>query len=74
MRERTAALVSAFGLIVALTGCSVEGYTAHNAIRRCADHGGLVEIYHDAWDQHAKCINGVVIKSVNQRPVVDKGQ
>lgn len=68
---KTKLLIGASLLTAVLAGCSVEGYTARNAIAKCEQHGGLAEIYNDLSSQHAKCADGLIAQYVDQRPAVE---
>lgn len=64
----TAALIGASLLTVMLAACSkVENYVVIAAQTKCANHGGLHEIYQDAWAWHAECSDGFIAKSVQER-------
>lgn len=54
-----------------LWGCSVQGHTARQAIAKCATHGGLQEIYNDAFSQHAVCFDGTIMQYVSRPPGVE---
>ncbi|CAG0966137.1 hypothetical protein MTYP_01003 [Methylophilaceae bacterium] len=69
--SKRTALIGASILTAVLAGCSVEGYTARNAITKCQQHGGLVEIYNDFPSQHAKCADGSIMQYVDRRPAVE---
>lgn len=65
------ALIGSSMFTAVLAGCSVEGYTARNAITKCEQHGGLAVIYNDLTSQHAKCADGSIMQYVDGRPTVE---
>lgn len=69
--SKRTALIGASILTAMLAGCSVEGYTARNAITKCEPHGGLAEIYNDLTSQHAKCADGTIVQYVDGRPTAE---
>ena len=57
---RTSALLAA-GLVV---GCSTDGYQVEAAVKACAAHGGVTEMFHDLWERNVRCMDGAFFPKV----------